>query len=94
MISQGRNVYLFVSFHPHVCTKVSKDSGRRGHVQKTLKEHMQPPLDDNALNCPSHGSPCVLTECLFSQADVIVKLFLKRDTIEKADSCSMLEFYH
>lgn len=41
------------------------------------------------LNCPSHGSPCVLTLCLFSQADVIVKLFLKRDTIEKADSCSM-----
>lgn len=42
-----------------------------------------------SLNCPSHGSPCILTVCLFSQADVIVKLFLKRDTIEKADSCSM-----
>ncbi len=42
-----------------------------------------------SLNCPSHGSPCILTVCLFSQADVIVKLFLKRDTIEKADTCSM-----
>lgn len=42
-----------------------------------------------SVNCPSHGSPCILTVCPFSQADVIVKLFLKRDTIEKADSCSM-----
>jgi len=43
----------------------------------------------SSVNCPSHSSPCILTVCLFSQADVIVKLFLKRDTIEKADSCSM-----
>lgn len=42
-----------------------------------------------SLNCPSHSSPCILTVCLFSQADIIVKLFLKQDTIEKADSCSM-----
>ncbi len=42
-----------------------------------------------SLNCPSHSSPCILTVCRFSQADVIVKLFLKRDTIEKADTCSM-----
>lgn len=42
-----------------------------------------------SVNCPSHSSPCILTVRPFSQADVIVKLFLKRDTIEKADSCSM-----